>query len=138
MKGKDVPLSPESLGSKDRMLIEKLPAGTQVVAPMEGTVSFEYNEVDKQPDGLLNKGKVVVESKDGNGNVIRIAMEASGIQLLGGSVASSVTAERGVVKSSQGIPVKMGEPLFTLKSQPTEVLITPSRVIPTSGNSSSV
>jgi hypothetical protein len=102
-----------------------------------GNVSFEYYEADKQPDGSLNRGKAVVESIDGSGNIIRMTMEASGIQLLGGSAASAITSEGGIVKSSQAIPVKMRESLFTLKSQPTKVFITPSGVISASRNLSS-
>ena len=74
MEGKDNLSGPESPTPKEGMIIKELPAGTQIVAPIDGNVFVEYNKDDRQPDGSLKSGIVVIESKDPNGNVIRITV----------------------------------------------------------------
>lgn len=113
------------------MLIENLPEGIQIIAPLEGNVAFEYKNADKQADGSLSRGKVIIVSKDG----ISITMEADNIQLLVGSSTPTETSEEGIVKSSQEIPVKMGDPLFSMKNKSSEVSVNASQGT-TTGNSS--
>lgn len=123
--------NPESSRLQEGLLIKEIPEGSQIVAPLEGNVAFEYKNADKQADGSLNRGKVVIVSKDG----ISITMEADNIQLLVGSSTPTETSEEGIVKSSQEIPVKMGEPLFSMKNKSSEVFFNASQK-PITGNSS--
>ena len=96
-------------------ILKNLPEGTQVVAPMEGTIHFEYNKEDKLEDGSLRKGKVVIISKTKEGHIVRMTIEADDLKL--SNDAPTITSEEGVVKSSQPLPIKAGEPLFVIKNK---------------------
>jgi hypothetical protein len=116
---------------KSGMKIEGLRESDQILAPFEGNIFFEYNNVNKLPDGSLNKGKIVLESEAG----IKMTMEAENMRLLTGDVPTT-TSEDGIVKSSKGVPVKRGDPLFSIEKQPFEFKVNASKGAPAPGNSS--
>jgi hypothetical protein len=129
---RDLLNNPEALRPQGGMRMEGLKEGDRIVAPLEGNASFEYKNTDKQPDGSLSKGKVVIVSKNG----VSITIEGANIQLLVGASVPTVVSEDGVVKSSQEIPVKKDEPLFTIKNQASQLDFNVPQGTPTPGSSS--
>jgi hypothetical protein len=118
---------------KSGTTIEGLREGDQIVAPLEGNASFEYKSINKLPDGSLKEGKVVIASRNG----VTVTIEGENMQLLvGGASVPTEISEDGVVKSSQEIPVKKDDLLFTIKKQPSGLNINIPSGAPTSGNSS--
>jgi hypothetical protein len=124
---------------KSGMTIEGLEKGDQILAPFEGTAVLEYPKDNKQTDGTLSGGRITVSSKDSVGNSFNLTIDAKNIQLSGalGSSTDLTTTEDGIVKSSKGVPVKMGEPIGTFKNQPIELHLNASPGAPAPGNSSS-
>jgi hypothetical protein len=129
----------DSSGSKDGIHIEGLGKGDQILSPFEGIASIEYPKKNKQADGILSEGKIIVSSKDSAGNSFNLTINAKNIQLSGALDSSTdlTTTEDGIVKSSKGIPIKMGEPIGTFKNQPMELHLNASPGTPAPGSSSS-